>query len=258
MPKIRPYYLQPVRAPELDALRGIAMLWMAVYHFCFDLNHFGWLKANFYVDPVWTWQRTCILSLFLFTAGASQALASFNDVPPSRFWNRWTQIALSSLVVSAGSYAMFPQSFIYFGVLQAMAVMLLLARVLFIQAPNWSLLLVAGNLLCVPWLARAGHAIWPALAFLDNRTWNWMGLISHKPITEDYVPLAPWFAVMLMGLVAGRWLVDWRGHVMDHPLPRALRPLAWLGRHSLSFYILHQPILIGLLLLAGLVFIGTP
>ena len=29
------------RFARLDALRGIAIVWMAVFHFCFDLNHFG-------------------------------------------------------------------------------------------------------------------------------------------------------------------------------------------------------------------------
>lgn len=46
------------------------MLWMTVFHFCFDLNHFGLMpRQNFYADAFWTRQRTVIVSLFLFTAG---------------------------------------------------------------------------------------------------------------------------------------------------------------------------------------------
>ena len=29
------------RFDRLDALRGLAIVWMALFHFSFDLNHFG-------------------------------------------------------------------------------------------------------------------------------------------------------------------------------------------------------------------------
>ena len=67
----------PQRLDRLDALRGAAIVWMALFHLAFDLNHFGWLnpKQNFYTDPLWTVQRSCIVSLFLFVAGLSLAVA---------------------------------------------------------------------------------------------------------------------------------------------------------------------------------------
>ena len=60
------------RHDRLDALRALALLWMTGYHFAFDLNHFGHIRQNFYQDPVWTWQRTAIVSLFLLCAGLGQ------------------------------------------------------------------------------------------------------------------------------------------------------------------------------------------
>ena len=67
------------RFDHLDALRGCAMLWMAAFPFAFNLNFLGLLepRQNFYDDPTWTTQRTAIVALFLFTAGA-----------PGRRW-RW-------------------------------------------------------------------------------------------------------------------------------------------------------------------------
>ena len=47
------------RFDAVDALRGLAMVWMTVFHFSFDLNQFGYIKQNFYHDPVWTWQLPC-------------------------------------------------------------------------------------------------------------------------------------------------------------------------------------------------------
>ncbi|MEO7852264.1 MAG: heparan-alpha-glucosaminide N-acetyltransferase, partial [Rubrivivax sp.] len=118
------------RFERLDALRGVAMAWMAAFHLSFDLNFLGWLapRQDFYHDPLWTTQRTCIVSLFLFCAGLSMALALHAGQPWPKFWRRWAQIAACAVLVSIGSAYMFPKSWIAFGVLHGMAVMLILAR----------------------------------------------------------------------------------------------------------------------------------
>ena len=53
------------RHDRLDTLRAVAIVWMALFHFCFDLAYFKFTRQNFYADPFWTVQRTCILGLFL-------------------------------------------------------------------------------------------------------------------------------------------------------------------------------------------------
>ena len=52
-----------LRFDSVDALRGVAMVWMTLFHFCIDLNHFGHIRQDFYEDPFWTWQRSAIVSL---------------------------------------------------------------------------------------------------------------------------------------------------------------------------------------------------
>lgn len=234
------------RFDSIDALRGAAIVWMTVYHFCFDLNYFGWLKQDFYRDPFWTWQRTAIVSLFLFCAGLGQAVAVEQGQSWQRFWKRWSQITACALLVTASSIWMFPKSFIYFGVLHGIAVMLVIVRL----TAGWGAWLwPAGALMILlkP-LAALAHGYWPALEFLNGPFWNWLGLISRKPITEDYVPLIPWLGVMWWGMAAGQWLLRERRGRLARLLPDAA-PLAWLGRWSLSWYMLHQPVLMGLLLL---------
>ena len=104
--------MQAQRFDGVDALRGLAMVWMTVFHFCFDLNQQGYIHQNFLVDPVWTWQRTCILGLFLFCAGAGQAIAVAQGQSWPRFWRRWAQIAACAALVTLGSVLMVPKSFI--------------------------------------------------------------------------------------------------------------------------------------------------
>jgi uncharacterized membrane protein len=236
------------RFDSIDTLRGASIVWMTIFHFCFDLNYFGWLKQNFYTDPFWTLQRTAIVSLFLFCAGLGQAVAVEQGQNWPRFWKRWVQIAGCALLVSVGSYWMFPRSFIYMGVLHGIALMLIVVRL----TAGWGRWLwLAGALaLAMKPLALFAHLRWPELDFLNHATWNWLGWISRKPITEDYVPLFPWLGVMWWGTAAGQWLLTCRRGWLAHRMPTATAPLAWLGRWSLSWYMLHQPVLIAVLMAA--------
>ncbi len=236
------------RFDAIDALRGVAILWMTAFHFCFDLNHYGFLRQNFYTDPLWTVQRTLIVSLFLFCAGLGQAVAVAQGQSWQRFWRRWVQVAGCALLVSAGSMLMFPASFIYFGVLHGIAVMLVVVRL----TAGWGrgLWLAGAAALALWWigglLLQPGGALAELAPVLDSRALNWLGLISRKPVTEDYVPLLPWLAVMWWGVASGQWLLRHHPSRLAAALPAAARPLAWLGRWSLSWYMLHQPVLIGL------------
>ena len=213
------------------------MVWMALFHFSFDLNYFGLLvpRQNFYVDPFWTQQRTAIVSLFLFAAGVAQAVAMDAGQGWPRFWRRWAQIAACAVLVSTGSALMFPKSWISFGILHGIAVMLIAARVASpLRAWLWPLGMV---LVLLPQGIQD--------SFFDTRWTNWVGLGTRKPVTEDYAPVLPWLGVMLWGVAAGQWLLAHRTQVLTGAVPRAARPLALLGRWSLSFYMLHQPVLIG-------------
>ncbi|MBI5927652.1 MAG: DUF1624 domain-containing protein [Aquabacterium sp.] len=255
------------RYDRLDALRGFALVWMACFHFCFDLSNYRLLDANFYSDPLWTNQRTCILSLFLLCAGAGQAVATAQGQSWHRFWRRWAQIVGCAALVSLGSWFMFPNSFIYFGVLHGMAVMLLVARLTApLRAWLWPLGLLA---IALPQFV--------AEPFFDARLTNWVGLVTHKPITEDYVPVLPWLGVMWWGLAATQWILAHRPRLLSWAevahagkpldsgdngglasLMRKLRHgLALLGRWSLTFYMVHQPVLIGGLL-AWMTLTGRP
>lgn len=240
----------PARYDSVDALRGFAMVWMTAFHFCFDLSHFGLWPQNFRADPFWTSQRTAIVSLFLFCAGLGQAIALHQGQGWGRFARRWAQVAGCAILVTAGSFVMFPQSFIYFGVLHGMAVMLLIAR----WSATWGvwLWLVGAVAIGVPWVAQQMlSGPWSEAApYFNARALNWLGLVSRKPYTEDYVPVLPWLGVMWWGVAAGQFLLARRSAGLSWPLPRLLQPLSLLGRWSLSYYMLHQPVMIGGLMLA--------
>ena len=240
------------RFETVDALRGLAMVWMTVFHFSFDLNQFGFIRQDFYRDPIWTWQRTLILSLFLFCAGMGQAIAVAQGQSWPRFWRRWAQVVGCALLVTAGSWLMYPQSFIYFGVLHGIALMLLIVRL----TARWggSLWVLGAAVIAIKYVASYAMETWATAQLTDifnAPALNWLGLITRKPITEDYVPLLPWLGVMWWGVAAGFWLSSHGVKRLAGPLPVVLQPLTILGRWSLSYYMLHQPVMIGAVMAFG-------
>lgn len=247
-----PLPLQPPvqRHERLDALRGLAMVWMTVFHFCFDLNHFGLIQQQFLQDPFWTLQRTAIVSLFLLCAGLGQSVALIQRQPWGRFWRRWSQIAGCAALVSLGSWWMYPHSYISFGVLHGMAVMLLLVRLMAGgRVPLWGWAVLAlGLAWAYPKLVVWGG--WQSqVAWLNDTGWNALGLVTRLPVTQDYVPVLPWLGVMCAGATLGLWLQAHHPTVLTGSVPAAARPLAILGRWSLSYYMLHQPVMLGTLML---------
>jgi uncharacterized membrane protein len=218
---------------------------MTGFHFSFDLAHAGLWAQNFYHDPFWRVQRTIIVSLFLLCAGAGQGLAVAQKLSWARFVRRWLKVVLAALAVSVGSWWMFPKSFIYFGVLHGMAVMLVLVRFTAGMPARW-LWLMGGVAIASKFIAAYILNTWASgqiIEFFNAPGPNALGWISHLPVTEDYVPLAPWLGVMWWGAAVVR---QWPGliGVVSARLGGGARALAALGRHSLPYYLLHQPVLL--------------
>jgi uncharacterized membrane protein len=225
---------QAPRVEGLDALRGIAILAMVVYHFCFDLRYFGVARWDFEHDIRWLAARTLILSSFLLIAGISAALARRDPAADARWPRHVAVIGGAALLVTAASAMMFPRSFIWFGVLHAIALSLLLARPL-VDRPRAA---VAAGVIVI----AAGVML--SSQHFDNRMLGWLGFMTGKPMTEDYVPLFPWSGVLFLGIAAGHALVA-SNFAMLAPLARMPRALRFLGRHSLAVYLVHQPLLLG-------------
>lgn len=235
----------------VDVLRGVAIVVMVAYHVGWDLFILGAIETDITNDPVWITVQRLILGTFLVLTGASLVLAHRDGIRWRAFWRREAILVVSALLVTAGTYAAFPDYFAYFGVLHAIAVFSLLALPL-VRAPLWVVPLAA---------AAAGLA---PLAFrstaFESRWLAWIGFWPELPPTVDLVAIFPWFAVTALGVALTRialgspWrerLAAWRGG----PVARAL---AALGRWSLLIYLLHQPILYGALSVAVPMLLPVP
>jgi uncharacterized membrane protein len=217
---------------------------MVVYHFSWDLRYFGFIAADVAGDLGWRIFARSIASSFLALVGVSLVLATRNGLRLDRYLRRLALVAGSAAAITAATWFVFPDTFIFFGILHAIAVSSVLGLA-FVRAPI--LFGLAAALFCfvAPWLL-AGPA-------LDAPALLWLGLATYQPRSNDFVPIFPWFGVVLLGIAAARLapLLRPASERLRRFRPTGLRPLAWAGRHSLGIYLVHQPLLFGLVYLAA-------
>ncbi|HYG86228.1 MAG TPA: heparan-alpha-glucosaminide N-acetyltransferase [Azospirillum sp.] len=236
------------RLPIVDAARGVAILAMVAYHLSWDLDFLGFAQFDLFTSPFWLAARTAILGSFLLLVGVSLVLAVERGFDRRRYLRRLGLLAAAAAAVSAVSYVQFPDSPIFFGVLHHIAVASVLGLA-FVRLP-FAVTLALGVLACaLPSMARA--------PLFDEPWLRWIGLMTFEPDSNDYVPLFPWFGIVLWGIALGRL---WRGRgrlAAWRPADKVGRALAWAGRFSLPIYLVHQPALFGALSLVALL-AGSP
>jgi len=220
-------------------LRGFAIVLMFIFHFSFDLNYFGVISIQFLEDPFWLNFRRLIVTLFLLLVGISLHLSTRKGIRWRAWLKRMALLLVYAGLVSLGSWMMFPETYIYFGILHFIA----LASVLGLLFTGFYWINLLLGIFIITLDASYSDTLFNAPHL------QWIGLMPQLPATEDYVPLLPWFGVVLLGMFIGKTLFGKR------PMPwltqgsqnMIFRTLSLGGRHSIHIYMLHQPIFIGLL-----------
>lgn len=232
------------RLAAIDTLRGVALVAMVLYHLVWMLNLFGYTHFDLFNDPFWLFARAAILCSFLFISGFVMGLSGSMPRSWPRFFRRLGLLALAAGLVTLSTLWAFPNAYIFFGVLHCLAVGAVLALA-FMRLPWWAVAVAALIWLSIPHL--------PVTPSFDQPWLLWLGLVSRLPVTNDYVPLFPWFGVVLLGLSIGKFAHGWPGWpALAERLPHSWL-LSWPGRHSLPFYLAHPPIILGALNLLALI-----
>jgi len=230
------------RYASVDVLRGAAIVLMISYHFSWDLSYFGFADFRVTTDQYWIWYARFIAGTILLVMGISQAIVATRPFNRHLFLRRLLIVTSAALTVSIGTYAMDPQTFVFFGILHHIALVSIL-MIFLIRLPSGTLAGLAVISLLAPTLLR--HEI-----FFAKGLW-WVGLTPVAPLSVDYVPLLPWLGLSLVGVVVGRYcfagtsLPGWPGLVAWQPTGIVTRLLRLAGRHSLFIYLIHQPLLFG-------------
>jgi uncharacterized membrane protein len=230
---------------EVDFLRGVSIILMVGYHLLYDLGAMAGVGSflGFSTDlasRAWTLAQYFFAGLFVVLSGISSTLSRGNI-------RRALKLLAVALLVTAATFVFDRSSTILFGILHCLAVCILIYGLV----PE-----KAGALAC----AAAGAAViglgvvlHVVLKGVPIRT-DWLlpfGIHSPALSSFDYFPLFPWLGIFLIGAALGKSLYAARRSLIPVRLPATFVNIA--GRHSLLIYIVHQPVILAVLYILGLI-----
>lgn len=247
------------RAFELDFLRGIAIVMMVFMHFSYDVRYEFGMDAFEYLHSPWFWTFVHPIILVLFV-GLSGICCTFSKNNLKRGL-RLLAVALTFTIVTyviteyVGVYCL-----IIFNVLHVLSISTLIyALIAFIEQKTkiktdqiTFILLLLG---C--WVMMLINNI----SMYDSEDTSVImyafGVdVRGVPPTADYMALVPWMGVFLACAAGGRILYKEKKTLFagaGKKVRAVTRPLEFLGRHSLLIYLVHQPLVYGILYIIFLI-----
>lgn len=230
------------RLSAIDCLRGVALVAMVVYHTAFDLYADRLIATDIFADLGWKTLARATASTFLALVGMGMVLSTRGGFDLQRYLRRLGLIAGGAAAVSLATWWFDPATFVFFGILHEIAAASVLALP-FLWLPSAVAAAAGAGVIALPFFFSNPVFDTPAL-------W-WVGLSTAPPVTVDYVPIFPWFGVVLIGIVVGRLVVRHQATIARfRPRSVLTRALAFGGRHTLPIYLIHQPLIVGALSLA--------
>ena len=235
-----------MRIHLLDVLRGISVSAMIVYHFFWDLGYFGFIELENITRGLPLLFAQFIGASFIVISGISLRLASYSNNFSIKFLRRLLVLVLICLAITLITFYIDKTSFIFFGILHFLATCSLLG-LLFLKIRN-------NNLLFILFVCSLVVSV-SKIRFDLHSHFSWLGLNSEVPITNDFYPLFPWVSFYFFGLWVAEPVKIYLMHTNsrcgnDYPKFFTIyRGLQFLGRNSLTVYILHQPIFFSLFLI---------
>ena len=231
----------------IDALRALAVLAMIVYHFAWDLGLFN------IIDPVtvnsgkWKLFAVSIGSSFLFLSGISFWLASKNGMKPRKFISRFFFLISAALLVSLGTYIADPKTFVFFGILHLLCACTLLGLIIY-KLPALIILIIGFSIIILePYLVSDIY---------KPKYLAWTGLYTGPTGSVDFYGFIPWSCAYIFGLGFSKIIFKskdndiWINNFLFSNKRKnsiSIKTFFWMGRNSLLIYLIHQPILIGII-----------
>ena len=236
----------------LDTVRGVCILSMVAYHGMYDLVDIFGLPSAWYTGlPGYIWQQS-ICWTFILLSGMCWQLSRHHV-------KRGLLLVGCGAAISLITWLAMPSQRILYGVLNLLglsALLLIPLDKLFRKVPAWAGLGGALLLFALTKNVSRGSLGFEGLVLCQLPSWLYVtdllavaGFPSPGFWSTDYFPLLPWFFLFCAGYFLWRLLSQ--SERAKERLAPSVRPLSFLGRHSLIIYLAHQPVLMGVFLAVG-------
>ena len=227
----------------LDITRGICVLAMVAYHFCWDLGYFGFIDLQLITQGFGLLIAQLIGLSFITIAGISSLLLSQSDSFKQKYLKRFFKLVFFSAVISIATLMLDRNSFIFFGILHFLSVCSLTSLILIYIKSSFHLLLI---FLCAAIVSISG------ITFNLPFMLSWLGFNKEIPTTNDFYPLFPWITFYFFGFWLGKIIYKKLSQENDgfskpiNEINILFKFFEYMGQKALVIYILHQPILFSL------------
>ena len=219
---------------------------MIVYHFFWDLGYFNFIELRNVTQGIPLLFAQCIGASFIIISGISSRLSSLSYNYKRKFFKRVGVLVLICFFITSITFLVDKKSFIFFGILHFLVTCSIISLFFLKIKKNYVFFII---FVCSLVLSAS------KITFNLPAHFSWIGFNSEVPITNDFYPLFPWVSFYFFGLWVCEPLREFlesknRSSYLYYPkLIVIYEGLQFLGRNSLTVYILHQPIFFSLFLI---------
>ena len=232
---------------EIDFLRGVAILMMIVFHFLFDLALFKIANFPIFSNPFWLVYRETGVFIFMSVSGFCLYREHHEKILWNRVWKRFLKLMLAGACITIATYYYSPDKTIWLGILQFFALAGLLG-LFFLRFDRLNLILGV-LIIAFGFIGKVNEA-----PNYMGPLFTWVGFGTMHLNTFEIFPIVPFFGYYLIGIYLGKKLSEAKDqdHYLIHINPHNewIRFIAFFGHYSLLIYLIHQPILLGILYLS--------
>ncbi|MEE3332859.1 MAG: heparan-alpha-glucosaminide N-acetyltransferase [Ruminococcus sp.] len=237
--------MEKKRISIIDEARGLCIIFVVIYHLFYSLAMIFNVESIYESFRIMRIFQPILPTVFIFISGISFQLSRSNI-------KRGFMLLIISAMMTAVLLIFMPSQVIWFGILHFLAISHIICGLL--KKPIDKIPAIAGLIVCVILFfltcnIQRGYLGFEGLWAVDLPSTLYqtyftvpLGFCPPGFYSADFFPILPWIFLFIAGTIVGRYVQN----LPDSLIKPHIKPLAFIGRHTLIIYLAHQPIIVGI------------